>query len=435
MSEEFDALVWRCLEDLERGVALESILSQHPQQVDELRPILQVAAGLPALAASPPARAQAAAQEQFLLHAAAMRQVSRPRAAWPRRLGLALTSLAVLLAALFGLVQGSAEAVPGDALYPVKRARENVQLALAADPTAVNVLRHEFNVERADEIKTLLTIGRDEEVECEADIEDLRDGVIEVYGLDLRLTDATTIKGALQVGRTIKVTGYTADGRLFATAIEVEAEDEDETHDDSAAPSLTPFVPLTVVAPDVTAAPGTVAPAATEVDDSADDDAHTPDVPTRADTGHEDDSDEVEDAQRATPSPENADDNSGSGDGGSADDKDNSGSGSDDSNDQDNSGSGDDDSNDDNSGSGNDDSDDDEDNSGPGSDDSDDDEDNSGSGGGDSNDEDNSGSSHDASGDDDNSGREGSDAGTTAKWLFPNLAQMAVCREILVTDL
>ncbi len=369
MNDELETLLIQCLDELEAGASPEAILARYPEAAEQIRPILLVAGRLSDLSATPPVSAQAAAQDVFLAQAAAIRQAgARPRFPfWSRRLGFALASLLFILVAVFGLVQGSAEALPGDPLYTVKRARENVQLALTDDPNAVLVLQDAFNDERIREVKGLLAAGREADVSCHGEVETIHDGSWQVYGVDLYLDPTTKILGRPSVGDTVAIRGRVENGRFVASEIVVETEAEDTTPVD---PPPMPAVP----SPTPTSSPTRLPEGAPDNDaDSNSQDDDSPAVPT--------------DSSGSGSGDDNDDDNSGSGNGDDDDDDD----------DDDNSGSGnrdndDDNDDDDNSGSGNgddDDDDDDDDNSGSGNgDDDDDDDDNSGSGSGDDDDDD-----------------------------------------------
>lgn len=77
---------------------------------------------------------------------------------WVRGLARIAAVLAVLIVALYGTVTASADSLPGDVLYPVKRLVERGEIALASDNEAL-VLRLEFADRRLDEFERLLARG------------------------------------------------------------------------------------------------------------------------------------------------------------------------------------------------------------------------------------------------------------------------------------
>ena len=232
MEAELEIKLIDCLSALERGEALAEVLSRYPDDAARLRPMLQVAAALPASRIEPSQAARLASREAFLARAAALRGDARPRLGWlawlaarPRAVPRAMTSLAVVAIAFVvfsaGIMSVSASALPGDPLYGVKRAVENLRLSLATD-TAHGTLSAQFGQERLDEVAALLDAGREAEVEFEGAIESIQPEAWLVAGLVVRVNSATRIAGDPQVGLRAGVQGRTLDGMLIATSITVE---------------------------------------------------------------------------------------------------------------------------------------------------------------------------------------------------------------------
>ena len=72
MEAELEIKLIDCLSALERGEALEQVLSRYPDDAARLRPMLQVAAALPASRIEPSQAARLASREAFLARAAAL---------------------------------------------------------------------------------------------------------------------------------------------------------------------------------------------------------------------------------------------------------------------------------------------------------------------------------------------------------------------------
>lgn len=75
-----------------------------------------------------------------------------------RRLGAAAAAF-VATSASIGVVTQSVQALPGDALYPIKRSVENARAALAQDPTAEGSSHLETARTRLDEVAALASEG------------------------------------------------------------------------------------------------------------------------------------------------------------------------------------------------------------------------------------------------------------------------------------
>src|SRR5579859_1400498 len=166
-----------CLAALETGASLDRVLAGYPELAAELRPLLIAAR---AVGAGPdlarvPVGARISSRAQFVAGAAGERLVAVPVPGpklgfWPRLKSwlawrpLAGSSLAVraivtllvvaagLGAGGYGAVAASAQSLPGDALYGVKRSVEDTQLLLAPDEQARARLQSEFDARRVHEV-------------------------------------------------------------------------------------------------------------------------------------------------------------------------------------------------------------------------------------------------------------------------------------------
>jgi uncharacterized protein DUF5667 len=74
------------------------------------------------------------------------------RFSFPALLRPALAAMAVLVLVLAGATSAAASSIPGDALYGVKRASEDVRLALTFDPVARTQLLSELTDRRLEEL-------------------------------------------------------------------------------------------------------------------------------------------------------------------------------------------------------------------------------------------------------------------------------------------
>lgn len=160
-----------CLRGIESGqVTVEDCLRLHPEFRDSLGPLLALAVqtqqGLAPAAPSSVVRDQTEARLLNRLHkeTASGRRTRPPlpRRAW-RRPAFALASLSLILSLLVlttGVTYASAEALPGDLLYPVKQGLEQARLAISTTPEGDTALLVGFADERLAEAEALAAAGR-----------------------------------------------------------------------------------------------------------------------------------------------------------------------------------------------------------------------------------------------------------------------------------
>ncbi len=222
MNNLFDILEI-CLQELENGADVESVLARYPEMAGELRPILKAAIMAKKMAAPVPSpEVIRRGRAKLLQHAAQLReQKAAPRRRMIpvfQRLAISFTLTAFFLASGTGLVGASSKALPGENLYPVKRSWEDVRLFFTFDPNQKELLASEFESERLDEVDELLAEGRDEP--------------IQFAGLFMQVNGVTYVSGVtvlipvgLQVpanGAAVVITGQTnAQGFVEITSIEI----------------------------------------------------------------------------------------------------------------------------------------------------------------------------------------------------------------------
>ena len=232
----------KCLFHLQEGDSIEECLARYPKLVQELEPLLRVAVQAQQLRGrvSAPKEALAAGRASFLNQAAILRDerersrtgtLSRLRdglrVAWAglaRRRGLTTIAASVLL--LFGLLGGgtiaSANSLPGDPLYPLKRASEQVQLALAFGSETKAELRDSFDKRRIEEVHSILEVRRETRVRFKGTVLRIADDQWAVSGVDLVMETDTTVEGNPLIGREVHVEAVTrSDGRVIARYVRV----------------------------------------------------------------------------------------------------------------------------------------------------------------------------------------------------------------------
>ena len=200
-----------------------------------------------------------------------------PRRTWMTIARYAAAALLVVILAVTGLTSVSADSLPGDQLYPVKRAVEDVRLALAPANSEPG-LRIDFAGRRLDEFQTLLLDRREfypralEEASDELNrvLDLLADGHGDRAELDPRLVmlarrQAKLVERATPLVKSAhhrqQLAAVTAENQAVQQRLAAEGTVPDFTPDVSEPPAPTPTAAPTVT-PTLTPSP-TATPTAT----------------------------------------------------------------------------------------------------------------------------------------------------------------------------
>lgn len=222
MNNIFDTLEI-CLQEMENGADMETVLARYPKLANELRPILETAAKARNMSvAEPSPEAIRRGRARVMQRAAEMREskIAPRKRVIPafQRLALSFSLAALLLLSSTGLLSASASALPGENLYPVKRTWEGLRLLLIFDQQARTLLEDQFEYERLLEVNELLTEGRHE--------------VIQFAGVFMQVNGVTYVSGVPVIlpakvqapdnGAPIVLTGQTnAQGVVEITSLNV----------------------------------------------------------------------------------------------------------------------------------------------------------------------------------------------------------------------
>lgn len=190
--QDFSQIVEAGVELILSGKAtLEQVLARYPDQAEEIRPELEVAIWLSS-------RSQEVAPRPGFVSASRRRVVDRIKQeakstgkkhafmgiAWPKRLSFQWVAVALVLLVLFsgtgGMVTFAQGAVPGENLYPVKRASETVAYTVTFTDTRRVELSARFAERRLDEAGQLMEISDYQAVEA----------VLKEYGQEITRTAA-----------------------------------------------------------------------------------------------------------------------------------------------------------------------------------------------------------------------------------------------------
>jgi hypothetical protein len=157
-SEDITTIFDVCLERMRFGDGLEECLLDYPSEADELGPLL-VAAQRARTLRPPALDPQARLAIQWRMHQAIADRQRAPRptiASWFRP-AIVRFALALLIAfvSMHSGVAAAQTSLPGNLLYPVKRAGEGIRLVLAFTPAQRAALHLDFAAARAAEIRAL----------------------------------------------------------------------------------------------------------------------------------------------------------------------------------------------------------------------------------------------------------------------------------------
>ncbi|MCK6539059.1 MAG: DUF5666 domain-containing protein [Anaerolineales bacterium] len=232
-----------CLKEIERGADVDTVLFRYPEFEKELRPLLEASVKAKEMAVGDPSEeAVRRSRAKVLQRAAHMREAKAApasRRVWSVPLRRALVTLAVV-AMLFvsgtGLVRASSSSLPGDNLYPVKRAWEGLSLFFTFDVAKREALEFEHENERLKELRELIAKGRSAEVEFAGYVTRQSADEWRVSGVTVFVSPGTRLpEQPVAVGAAVRVKGRIQNNGVVAERIEAlppgyrlpEGEDED----------------------------------------------------------------------------------------------------------------------------------------------------------------------------------------------------------------
>lgn len=243
MSQNFEQILDECIFRLSIGETIDSCLEKYPHDAARLQPLLMLSSGLhqiPLMKASPPAvmagkeRLLARIYQKEFLEPVSTKEQNRyteqvkSHSPWfrkevmPMKLGLKIVSslLAVLLFSGILVINASANSIPGDILYGVKRGVENVQLKITSNPEKIDQLTMKFHAERIKEITAMIHAHRTGIVKLMGIVDEVQDKEIIIDGLTVKVTEDSVVVGSLVNGAEVTInTKVSEDGTLIAVEI------------------------------------------------------------------------------------------------------------------------------------------------------------------------------------------------------------------------
>jgi Domain of unknown function (DUF5667)/Domain of unknown function (DUF5666) len=228
MNDLYEALEI-CLQDIEQGADVETVLFRYPDLADELRPILEASVGAKSMTApAPSTEVVRRNRAKVLQHAARMREAKAKSSqrlwfASLRRIAVSLAVVTLLFVSGTSLVGASSNTLPGDNLYPVKRTWEGVRLFFTFNGQEREALELAHENERLEELNELLQEGRSEAVDFNGLLTSQNGNEWIVAGVRVLISSQTDIHDqGIAVGSPVRVRGITqGNGAVLAERIQL----------------------------------------------------------------------------------------------------------------------------------------------------------------------------------------------------------------------
>lgn len=253
MRDDVAAALDQCLEWMRAGTPVETCLARYPEYATELRPLLQMVPHVGRVLTPPASRTARDKGQKRMLAALDQRRQARERlgpVVYALRQGLtalfrapaaagrggrpvwqsALLSLILLVLTGSGLaLAASSYSLPGEPLYPMKLARQELHLALTFDPVSQASLERRLEAQRRREVGLALAAANRGEVHFAGTLEEVQADRWDVSGLTIQLDERTKIGAEPALGAQLRVRGrLPGDGSLRAVEIEVLSSEGDD---------------------------------------------------------------------------------------------------------------------------------------------------------------------------------------------------------------
>ncbi len=210
------------LEAIAAGRSIESALESYPQFADELRPLLESApiAAPEVLAVEIDATARERSRTHMLKYAAQRRAESPSRMPQWRFSFASLLIAAILLLSSTGIWVASAQSLPGDPFYAIKRTAEDINRSLVSDKNTLYDLDFEYRQRRVNEVLRLLATDRVETVTFSGVLLEQNKGLWSVERVPVIIHDGTLQYGPFTPGDEVEVQGVTTKSNaVLASAV------------------------------------------------------------------------------------------------------------------------------------------------------------------------------------------------------------------------
>lgn len=169
MNRKLEDVLDECLERMLRGESIEDCLNAYPEQAPELEPLLKTSLdlmqGTSAIPLSREFKTTARSQLGTMLHDRQGREAKKAGVSvWHRKWAVAAATILVIVFCGVGTVAASANALPGEPLYPIKLAAEQVRVTLAFSDIDRAELHIQYAERRAAEIEQMANQGEADKI-------------------------------------------------------------------------------------------------------------------------------------------------------------------------------------------------------------------------------------------------------------------------------
>lgn len=218
-----------CLNEIEQGADVETVLFRYPEFAEELRSIVEASVSAKEMAVPMPSQEIIKRNRaRILQHASEMREQSTAssRRIWSVPLRRALVTLmvvAMLFVSSTELVRASSNTLPGDNLYPVKRTWEDVSLFFTFDTVKREELELDHENERLDELHELFAEGRSANVDFAGYVTKQNGTEWQVSGITVLISPETHLPSQrVEINAAVQVKGQAQrDMNVLAERIEL----------------------------------------------------------------------------------------------------------------------------------------------------------------------------------------------------------------------
>jgi Domain of unknown function (DUF5666) len=217
-----------CIKSLRAGIPIDRCLERYPDETPELGNLLKTVAVVMELSVENiPADALARSRTKLIDQSKVLSKSENDAKASPfglqlaqlleriaesihglrphaRRVVLASVIALLLIVISGGFLITSAKSLPGEPLYPVKIAVEDIGIYFVPGGTARNNVEGSYNQQRVSEVTKLIALGRLQQVSFEGVLQSIEDNTWMVSGIPVKIRSDTTILDSIEGSQPIE---------------------------------------------------------------------------------------------------------------------------------------------------------------------------------------------------------------------------------------